>query len=118
MPGNELVLAKRLADETEAKEKRKRSKPVQLTQKEGLVLQAVSKNDGATVEEIVDYITQAPPIVSGPPITNPPTVLLLLIKLREKELVLEPEMPPDGTHRIWTASKKGLEYLVKKRLGK
>jgi hypothetical protein len=106
IPGNELVLANRLAGEEEA-EQDDEEHP-ELTQMEQLVLLAVA--DGNRVPaKIVKFIEKAIPTV-GRPITSEGTVLLLLVTLRGKKVVTDE--PMSGAPFGWKTTRIGRNYLA------
>jgi len=105
--GNELILAKRLAGEEEPAKQNAREHP-ELSQMETTVLLTVAKQEGMTAPEIVEQVNKSIPTI-GKPITSLPTVLLLLIMLRGKNLVTD----EDGR---WSTLPNGVEYLADRGL--
>ncbi len=104
--GDELVLAKRLAGEEEG-EQQAQEHP-ELAQTERLVLLAVADGNRGP-EEIEKYVINARPSV-GPPMTTTGMIVLILIKLREKEMVREE--PTAGAPSRWKLGRAGREYLA------
>ena len=105
IPGNELVLAKRMAGEEE--EGAEEEEPPELTQMEQLVLLAVAEGNRVP-KKIVKYIEKAIPSV-GSPITNEGMVTLLLVTLRGKKMVTDE--PTSGGPSVWNVSRAGRKYV-------
>jgi len=105
IPGNELVLAKRLAGEEH--EGTQEEDTPELTQMEQLVLLAVSEGNRVP-KKIVKYIEKAIPSV-GSPITNEGMVTLLLVTLRNKKMAIDE--PTSGGPSIWNLSRAGRKYV-------
>ena len=112
--GDELVVARRLAGEEEPAQQKAREHP-KLSQMERIVLLAVAKQEGMTAPEIVEQVNKSVPTI-GKPIANLPLVLLLLIKLREKNLATDGDEPDWGTGRRWVALPDGIELLAERNL--
>jgi hypothetical protein len=109
IPGNELILARRLAGEEEPTQQDAREHP-ELSQMETIVLLKVARREGMTAPEIVEQVNKSVPTI-GKPMTSLPVVLLLLIKLREKNLATDGDEPDWGTGRRWVALPDGIELL-------
>jgi hypothetical protein len=105
--GNELILAKRLAGEEEPA-KRNARKHLELSQMETTVLLTVAKQEGMTPPEIVEQVNKSIPTI-GKPIASLPTVLIILVTLRGKNLVTN----EDGR---WSTLTDGVEYLADRGL--
>lgn len=105
IPGNELVLAKRMAGEKD--EGTQEEDTPELTQMEQLVLLAVAEGNRVP-KTIVKYIEKAIPSV-GSPITNEGMVTLLLVTLRNKKMVIDE--PTSGGPSIWNLSRAERKYV-------
>jgi hypothetical protein len=75
----------------------------------------VAKREGMTAPEIVEQFNKSIPTI-GKPIASLPLVLLLLIKLREKNLATDGNEPDLGTGRKWVALPDGIELLYERGL--
>jgi len=72
------------------------------------VLLTVAKQEGMTAPEIVEQVNKSIPTI-GKPITSLPTVLLVLIMLRGKNLVT-------NKNGRWSTLTDGVEYLADRGL--
>ena len=104
-------MAKRLAGEEEEQEKPKRDRYPDLAQAEQLVLLAVARENGITVEEVTNRVNEAMPTVGNKPYASPGLVMLLLITLRGKKMVIDRKASGK-----WIAGLIGREYLTERGL--